>query len=81
MDADSGKPVGRKAAAAVRDAVKNYPDGELVEFPENLETTLVIDKQRPSIAPQAIRNASLDSSGPPELAELANALRRLARRA
>jgi predicted ATP-dependent endonuclease of OLD family len=56
MDADSGKPVGRKAAA-VRDAVKNYPGGELVEFPQDLETTLGIDKQRPSIAPEAIRNA------------------------
>jgi predicted ATP-dependent endonuclease of OLD family len=63
MDADSGKGVERKAAA-VRETAMNYPDGELVEFPEDLETTLGVRKERPSVVPEAIRTVALDSSGP-----------------
>jgi len=81
MDADASKAVNQPAvarnASAVRDAVRNYPDGELVEFPEDLEATLGIPKQRPSRAPAAIR-ATTSGSAPPELVELANALCRLA---
>jgi predicted ATP-dependent endonuclease of OLD family len=80
MDADTSKGVERKAAA-VREAVKNHPDGELAEFSEDLETTLGIEKKRPSVVSEAIKTVALGSSGHPELIALADALRRLARRA
>jgi predicted ATP-dependent endonuclease of OLD family len=84
MDADTSKGklnagVARKAGA-VRDAVKKYQNGELVEFPEDMETTLSITKQRPSLVSEAIKAARLDSSGPPELVELVSAMFRIGRR-
>lgn len=38
---------------------------------------LAIEKQRPSLVPEAIRTINLDSSAPPELTALTDALRRL----
>jgi hypothetical protein len=81
MDADAAKAVSQPAvarkASAVRDAVRNSPNGELVEFPEDLETTAGVSKQRPSLVPAAIKSTTA-ATAPAELVELANALCRLA---
>jgi predicted ATPase len=81
MDADASKAASQPAVArnvsAVRDAVRNHPDGELAEFPEDLETTLGVAKQRPSRVPAAIKGAA-SSTAPSELVNLARALCRLA---
>ena len=84
-DGDASKPDAQAGAQAVRDAVSGHSGGELFEFPENLESTFGVAKQRDSLVPSAIRaipfigNDPDPSSAPPEVATLADAIRRLIR--
>ena len=83
MDADCSKPDALPNAQAVREAVRTRQGGELAEFPENLETTFSVIKQRPSRAPAAIRALPFNSDMPDpaqalaEVVALAEAIRRL----
>ncbi len=83
MDADSSKPDALSKAQAVRDAVALRQGGELAEFPENLETTFGVAKQRPSAVAEAIRRLSFTGNDPDpaqaplEVVALAEAVRRL----
>lgn len=83
MDADSSKPDALPKAQAVRDAVSLRRGGELAEFPENLETTFGVIKQRPSVLPAAIRALPFadgmpdPAQAPPEVVALAEAIQRL----
>jgi hypothetical protein len=83
MDADASKPDAQRNAQAVRDAVSRYPGGELFEFPENLEATFSVPKQRNSLVPDAIRDLPFIGNNPDlvgtpaEVVNLAEAIRRL----
>jgi predicted ATPase len=83
MDADSSKPDALPKAQAVRDAVSLRHGGELAEFPENLEATFGVPKQRPSLVPGAIKALPFTgympdpAQAPPEVVALAEALQRL----
>jgi len=50
---------------------------QLIEFPEDLETALGVPKQKRSLVPDAVERVPLDPSGPREIRDLAEALRRL----
>jgi energy-coupling factor transporter ATP-binding protein EcfA2 len=84
-DGDASKPDAQADAQAVRDAVAGHSGGELFEFPENLESTFGVAKQRDSLVPSAIRNIPFigndpdPSSAPSEVVTLADAIRRLIR--
>src|SRR5262249_59854686 len=83
MDADASKPDALPKAQAVRDAAGACLGGDLVEFPENLETTFGVLKQRPSLVPAAIRTLTFvgdlpdPTKVPAEVVELAQAIGRL----
>jgi hypothetical protein len=83
MDADSSKPDALPNAQAVREAVRTRQVGELAEFPENLETTFGVIKQRPSRVPAAIQALAFagdmpdTAQVPAEVVTLAEAIRRL----
>ena len=83
MDADSATPDALPKAQAVRNAVNLRHGGELAEFPENLEATFGVIKQRPSLVPAAIRALPFagdmpdPAHAPPEVIALAEAIRRL----
>lgn len=83
MDADASKPDAQPKAQAVRDAHHLHGGGDLVEFPENLEATFGVAKQKPSLVPGAILNLFFDgdmpdpASAPPEVVKLAEAIRLL----
>jgi energy-coupling factor transporter ATP-binding protein EcfA2 len=83
MDADASKPDARPKAQAVREAVTLRRGGELTEFPENLETTFGVTKQKPSAVPAAIRSLTFTgddpdpTQSPAEVVALATAIRRL----
>jgi predicted ATPase len=85
MDADSSKPDARPKAQAVRDAVCARQGGELVEFPENLEATFGVIKQKPSPVPAAIRALPFTGGAPDQaqvpagVSALADAIQRLAK--
>lgn len=79
MDADSSKAAGHPAVArmanAVRIAASKAHMCQLVEFPEDIETTLGIAKQRPSRVPEALEALKLDTRRwPAELKQLAKQL-------
>ena len=84
MDADASKPDAQANAQAVRDAVSRHRGGDLFEFPENLEKTFGVTKERHSLVPDAIRNLSFigndpdPAATPPEVVALTQAIRRLA---
>ena len=83
MDADAAKPDALPKAQAVREAVRTRQGGELTEFPENLEATFGVNKQKPSLVPAAIR--ALPFTGgmpdpaqvPAEVTALAESIHRL----
>ena len=83
MDADSSKPDALLKAQAVRVAVRTRQGGELTEFPENLEATFSVVKQKPSLVPAAIR--ALPFTGglpdpaqvPAEVTSISQAIQRL----
>jgi predicted ATP-dependent endonuclease of OLD family len=83
MDADASKPGALPKAQAVRSAVTRHPLGELAEFPENLETTFGVIKQKPSLVPSMIRALPFAddmpdaAQAPAEVVKLAEAIRRL----
>ncbi len=83
MDADSSKPDALAKAQAVREAVRTRQGGELTEFPENLETTFGVTKQKPSLVPAAVRRLPFTGDNPDpaqvpsEVVVLAEAIRRL----
>lgn len=83
MDADSATPDALPKARAVRDAVNRHGGGELAEFPENLETTFGVTKQRPSLVPGKIRALLFagdmpdPAQAPAEVVALARAIQRL----
>jgi hypothetical protein len=83
MDADASKPDAQVNAQAVRAAVSRYPGGQLFEFPENLEATFGVLKQRNSLVPEAIRDLPFigndpdPANVPSEVAALAEAIRRV----
>jgi energy-coupling factor transporter ATP-binding protein EcfA2 len=85
MDADTSKPDALPKAQAVRDAVKLRKGGDLAEFPEDLETTFGVPKQRPSLVPGVIQGLSFvgnmpdPAQAPPEVVGLAQAIQRLTR--
>jgi predicted ATPase len=84
MDADSTTPDALPKARAVRHAVSRHGGGELAEFPQNLEATFGVTKQRPSLVPGRIRaltfaaNMPDPADAPAEVVALAQAVRRLA---
>jgi hypothetical protein len=82
MDGDSSKAARdesvRGNAQAVRDAVKKAPRGKLVEFSEDIETTLGVKKQRVSLVPAAIAMLDLEGTCPDEIVDLIMMLRQLA---
>lgn len=84
MDGDASKPDAAPKAEAVRNAVERHQGGQLVEFPENLETTFGVIKQRPSVVPAAIAALAFDGDmpdpkqAPHEVVSLAGAIRDLA---
>jgi energy-coupling factor transporter ATP-binding protein EcfA2 len=83
MDADASKPDALPKAQAVREAVTLRQGGELAEFPENLEVTFGVTKQKPSAIPAAIRSLPFTGDdpdpkqAPAEVVALAAAIRRL----
>jgi hypothetical protein len=83
MDADTSKPDAQLNAQAVREAVRTRRGGELAEYPENLETTFGVIKQRPSRVPGAIRALPFTGGMPDpaqvaaEVVALAEVIRRL----
>lgn len=83
MDADASKPDAQKNAQAVRDAVICHSGGDLFEFPENLEATFGVAKQKDSLVPGAIRDLPFTSRNPDparvpsEVVVLADAIRRV----
>jgi predicted ATP-dependent endonuclease of OLD family len=83
MDADSSKRDALAKARAVREAVTLRQGGELAEFPENLETTFGVAKQKPSAVPAAIRRLPFTGDDPDptqapiEVVALAETIRRL----
>jgi predicted ATPase len=83
MDADASKPDAFAMAQVVRDTFKLHGGGQLVEFPENLEATFGVVKQRPSLVPAAIQSLPFVAGAPDsgqvrsEIAELAQAIQRL----
>lgn len=84
MDADAAKSDAAPKAAAVRAAVQRHQGGEPVEFPEDLETSFGVTKQRPSRVPAAIAALAFKDGLPvpspprPEVVALAEAIRCLA---
>lgn len=84
MDGDASKPDAAAKAQAVRAAVQRHQGGQLVEFPENLETTFCVIKQRPSVVPAAIEALPFvdhmpdPNHAPGEVVELAEAIKYLA---
>ena len=83
MDADSSKRDALAKARAVREAVTLRQGGELAEFPENLETTFGVAKQKLSAVPAAICRLPFTEGNPDptlapaEVVALAGAIRRL----
>lgn len=83
MDADGSNPAAAPKAQAVRAAIVNHGGGELIEFPEDLEKTFGVAKQKRSLVPAAIGAlpfAGMDpdpSNTPDEIVHLAAAIRRL----
>jgi ABC-type Mn2+/Zn2+ transport system ATPase subunit len=83
MDADASKPDAQANAQAVRNAHQVHGGGELVEFPESLETTFAVRKVKPSLVPDAIQhlpfvaNMPDPAHVPAEVVQLAEAIRRL----
>jgi hypothetical protein len=75
LKASANVAVNRKVKA-VREAVQRSQRGCLVEFPENIETTLLVNKQRPSLIPKALEKINLDTC-PIEVADLVTRLREL----
>ena len=82
MDADTSKPDALPKAQAVREAIRTR-ERELNEFPENLDTTFGVIKQRPSRVPGAIGALPFSGAMPDsaklaaEVVALAEAIRRL----
>ena len=74
MDGDATKAakddVVKRNAQAVRYAVENDPRGTLVEFPEDLETTLGVFKKTRSAVLDALQAFDLDGACPAEITEL-----------
>ena len=83
MDADASKPDALPKAQAVRETVILRQGGDLAEFPENLEVTFGVSKQKPSAVPAAIRSLPFTGNdpdptqAPAEVVALAAAIRRL----
>ncbi len=80
MDGDASKAAAnaavRRNVKAVRDAVQRNQRGCLVEFPEDIETTLDVNKQQPSLVPLILERIDLDTC-PIEVADLVTRLRAL----
>jgi len=85
MDADSSKPDAARKAQAVRDTFSFHQGEALIEFPENLESTFDVLKQRPSLVPGKIRTLRFTEGMPDpeevpdEVTALAEAVRHLIR--
>ena len=81
MDADGAKatkdPAVKRNVAAVRNAVKLAPRGQLVEFAQDIEHALDVAKKKPSLVADAMRTVPLEEGCPVEVARLAAGLRQL----
>jgi len=81
MDGDASKAATDRSvqhnAQTVRDAVNAQPFlGALVEFPEDIETSFNVRKQRRSLVPAAIAKLDLTASKPREIALLVSIVRK-----